>query len=411
MATMSNRDAMAADTAIGASPLAAFRTLVLADDTLQARLGAIERPDRYITDAIALAAAHGIPLEADAIRDAILPMGRPKPPPITLDRWPPRGWLPIHAVETGAAPAFDWAWFGAQALDAPFYGDMIRRFTARSFNRMFRVRTDLATLVDGRDAVIGPVPAGFIHHMSRCGSTLVAQMLGADPHHVVLSEPAPLDAVVRWALQSETPRDDQVTALRAVVAALGRDRSGQTRRVVFKLDSWHAVALPLFRAAFPETPWVFLYRDPVEILVSQQRQRGIHTVPGLLPASIVDIAGGAAMAADRYAACVLKRIGEAVLDHWPLDHSPSGGGLLVDYAEMPDAVVDRIAPHFGFVPDAGQRAAMMQVATRDAKAPDRRFTPDTTAKRRDATPEIEAARVLVDPVHARLETLRKASKP
>lgn len=422
-ATLPSRDARSAGQAIGAQALAAFQALVLADEALQARLGAIERPDRYVADAAAVAAEHGIALAAETIGDAILPMGRPKPAAIMLDRWPPRGWLPIRAVETDAAPAFhsafdpafepvfDWAWFGVQTLNAPFYGDMIRRFATRPFNRMFPVRTDPATLVDASDAAAGPAPAGFIHHMSRCGSTLVAQMLGADPRHVVLSEPAPLDAVVRWALRSGVPLDDQVAALRAIVAALGRDRSGQTRRVVFKLDSWHTLALPLFRAAFPATPWVFLYRDPVEILVSHRRQRGIHTVPGLLPASIVDIVGGAAMTADRYAACVLKRIGEAVLDHWPLDQSPSGGGLLVDYAEMPDAIVERIAPHFGFVPDAAQREAMMQVARRSAKTPDRLFAPDTATKRRDATPEIEAARVLVDPVHARLGALRKGSGP
>lgn len=410
---------------LGASALAAFRTLVLADEALQARLGAIDRPDRYVAEAVAVAAAHGIALAAEAIGDAILPIGRPKPDPIMLDRWPPRGWLPIRAVETDAALAFDWAWFGARALDAPFYEEMIGRFAPRPFNRMFRVRTDLATLVDTRDAAAGPAPAGFIHHMSRCGSTLVAQMLGADPRHVVLCEPAPLDAVVRWALRSGAlrsggprsgaPPDDQVAALRAIVAALGRDRSGRTRRVVFKLDSWHAVALPLFRAAFPATPWVFLYRDPVEILVSQRRQRGIHTVPGLLPASIVDIAGGADMAADRYTACVLTRIGEAVLDQSPPDqppprHGPSARGLLVNYAEMPDAIIDRIAPHFGFVPDTAQRAAMRQVATRDAKAPERRFTSDTAAKRRDAGPEIEAARALIDPVYVQLEALRTSSE-
>jgi hypothetical protein len=197
----------------------------------------------------------------------------------------------------------------------------------------------------------------------------------------VISEAEPLDAVVRWAMESGAALDEQVAALRAIVAALGRDRSGQapeqtpnqTRRVFFKLDSWHVMALPLFRAAFPETPWVFLYRNPAT----------------------------EGMAADHYAALVLERMGEAVLEHWHL-----GGGLLVDYAEMPTAILDRIAPHFGFVPDAGQRAAMTAVATRNAKAPDLPFVPDTATKRRDATPDIEAAaRVFADPVHFRLEAL------
>lgn len=384
--------------------MTAFAALVLADETLQARLGVIEQPDAYVAEAVAIATAHGIALGTEEIRATIRPdplgIGRWMPSPVTLDRWPSRGWLPARAVQTGAKPAFDWAWFGAQQLDAPFYEDSVRRFATRPFNLMFRTRTSLDALT--ADAGTTHAPAGFIHHMSRCGSTLIAQMLGSDPRHVVLSEPEPLDAVVRWAMESGTPLDEQVAALRAIVAALGRNRSGQTQRVFFKLDSWHVLALPLFRAAFPETPWVFAYRNPVEVLVSQRRQRGIHTVAGLLPVSIVAIPDAEGMAADRYAALVLKRMGEAVLEHWP-----SGGGLLVDYTEMPAAIVDRIAPHFGFVPDAAQHAAMSQVATYNAKSPDHMFVPDTAAKRRDVPYEIEMVRTLIDPVHARLEVLRR----
>lgn len=380
--------------------LAAFAALVLADEALQARLGAIEQPDAYVADAVAIAAAHGIVLDMEAIRPDRLGISRGTPSPVTLDRWPPCGWLPARAVQTGVIPVFDWAWFGPQQLDMPFYEEAVQRFAPRPFNRMFRARTSLATLMAGADAA--PAPAGFVHHMSRCGSTLIAQMLGADPHHVVLSEPEPLDAVVRWAMTSGAPLDEQVAALRAIVAALGRDRSGRTQRVFFKLDSWHVLALPLFRAAFPETPWVFAYRNPVEVLVSQRRQRGIHTVAGMLPVGLLDIPDAENMAADRYAALVLKRMGEAVLEHWHL-----GGGLLVDYTEMPGAIVDRIAPHFGFVPDPGQRAAMTAIALRSAKAPGLRFVADSATKRRDVTPEIDAAaREFTDSIHARLETLR-----
>jgi len=74
---------------------------------------------------------------------------------------------------------------------------------------------------------------------------------------------------------------------------------------------------------------------------------------------------------------------------------------------MPVAIIDRIAPHFGFVPDPAQRAAMAAVALRSAKAPGQPFTSDTAAKHRAATPEIEAAaRSHNAPVHARLTILR-----
>ncbi|KQN21204.1 hypothetical protein ASE86_14615 [Sphingomonas sp. Leaf33] len=387
------------------NPLAAFAALVLGDDAVQARLGDIEIPDDFVTQAVRIAGEHGIAIDPEAIHATLRPdplgLGRFGPAPVTLDTWPARGWLPARSVPTGGAPAFDWAWFGPEPLRTPFFDESISRYATRPLSRMLRTRITLDALIAGTDPD-APEPAGFIHHMSRCGSTLVAQMLAADPRHVVLSEPEPLDAVVRWAMESGAPLEVQVAALRAIVAALGRDRSGETQRVFFKLDSWHTMALPLFAAAFPRTPWVFLYRNPVEVLVSQQRQRGIHTVAGLLPTTIFDIPDAEGMQGDRYAAMVLARASEAVLDHWP-----RGGGLLVDYSELPGAIADRIAPHFGFVPDAAGRAAMAAVAGRSAKSPDQPFVPDSAAKHRAATRDIiDAARDLVDPVHARLESLR-----
>jgi len=129
--------------------LAAFAALVLADEALQARLGAIEQPDAYVADAVAIAAAHGIVLDMEAIRPDRLGISRGTPSPVTLDRWPPCGWLPAQAVQTGVISVFDWAWFGPQQLDMPFYGEAVQRFAPRPFNRMFRTRTSLATLMAG----------------------------------------------------------------------------------------------------------------------------------------------------------------------------------------------------------------------------------------------------------------------
>lgn len=408
--------APAATGAVDDGAFAAFAALVLADETLQARLGAFENPDEYIADVCRLAAAHGIALDAARVHAATRPdpigISAFLPSPVTLDRWPGPGWLPVRTVYAEAQPAFDWAWFGSAPLDAPFYEDSIRRYAARPFSRMFRTRTTLDAIVRGavRGAEPACEPAGFIHHMSRCGSTLAAQTFAALPGTIVLSEAEPFDAVVRWAIdlgesgESGAPQAAQIAALRAIAAALGRDRTGATTRVIFKLDSWHVLALPLLRAAFPDTPWVYLYRDPLEILVSQQRMRGIHTVAGLLPTAALDIPGAAGMDGDDYAASVLARTGQAVLDHWHV-----GGGLLVDYTELPRAIVAAIAPHFGIVPDAADRAAMTAVAMRDAKEPGRPFTPDSAEKRRAASPAIRrAARDIAAPVHARLDTLRRS---
>lgn len=394
-------------------PLEAFRRLVLADPALQDRLGAIAAADAFLAEAMAVAAAHGLALDAAAVAAAIRPdplgLNRWMPAPVTLDRWPAPGWLPARTVPDGEAPAFDWAWFGAYRLDRPFFEEAVRHAASRPLSQMFRTRTSLPALVG--DARVGDAwaPAGFIHHMSRCGSTLVAQMLGADPANVVLSEPEPLDGVLRWVIEARPPLEVQIAALRGIVAALGRDAldgrsDARPRRVIVKLDSWHTAMLPLLRAAFPDTPWVFVYRNPIEVLVSHVRHRGPHTVPGMLPSGLFDVPDAETMDPERYAALVLAAFSGAVLDHWPV-----GGGMLVEYRELPGAAIDRIAGHFGLMPDAEARAAMLAASMRDAKAPDRRFSADTAEKRQAATPASRlAAETILDPVYERLERFRLA---
>jgi len=59
------------------------------------------------------------------------------------------------------------------------------------FNQLFCDRTPLAALGDYAASNPGIAPDGFIFHVSRCGSTLVSQMLAALPDSIVLSEAGP----------------------------------------------------------------------------------------------------------------------------------------------------------------------------------------------------------------------------
>jgi hypothetical protein len=200
------------------------------------------------------------------------------------------------------------------------------------------------------------------------------------------------------------PVEIRIDLLRAVVGALGRDRLGGAGHYIVKLDSWHTLALPLFRLAFPDTPWVFLYRDPVEILVSHARMAGAQTVPGAMPFDPYGIENGAEMHPDLYAARALGRTAEAVIEHIGL-----GGGLLVNYTELPEAMEAQILPHFDMIPDEQAKAALATAAGRDAKAPTERFARDSDAKQQEAKEGLRALAALhMDGPYRRLEELRRA---
>jgi len=388
--------------------LKSFAALVMADEALAARLAAVEDTDAFIEQATRSAQCHDIVLSEASLRNTAqadpLGLARWADAPLAGSSLPPRHWLPIGVVAASGATYVDWGWLGPKPLGEPFYEGAVRRAWARPFNRMFRYRTGLQDLIAQAETADSLKPSGFIFHMSRCGSTLAAQMLAALSDCVVISEAAPIDAVVQ--LGRALAPEDAVRALRAMIAAFGRKRAGHERRYVIKLDCWHTLALPLFRHAFPDVPWVFLYRDPVEVLVSQMRQRGVQMVPQYMPPSFFGLDPAGYLMDEDYCARVLGVICRAVIDYHEIGRQDLGGGLILNYRELPDAVCSAILPHFGMPCGEEEEQRMRQIARRDAKSPTLQFAADTDRKQREATDKIRrAADRHLGEVYNRLEAL------
>lgn len=381
--------------------LAVVRHHILADPDLQNRLAAIDDERQFAIALGRVAADLGRDAKPEALRPEPRRAGVDDHPP-NMRIWPGRGWLPEAVVATTAGPAVDWVHFGGARLTEPFFADSLRRARRRPFNRLVRYRTPLSLLANNAPEL--RAPTGLVFHMSRCGSTLVAQMLAADPTSVVVSEAPPLDAVVRF-IRSRPAMllADRLALLRAMVGALGRQRTDDGHYVV-KLDSWHALSLPLFRLAFPDTPWIFLYRDPVEVIVSHLRQRGSQMVPGM-GGGREDIVGAPGMSPERHVAQILAEICRAAAAHHDFC------GMLVRYDSLPDAVTRQIVPHFGIAADASVLAAMAHVAERDSKTPVLAFTPYSESKRLNASAAVRTAATHLDATMRQLDALRPRGKP
>ena len=384
-------------------PLQRFTAIVVGDADLATRLAAIEDGVAFIAEAVRSAREHDIVLPEESLVDAAqrdpLGLARLSAPSLAGPALPPRDWLPMAVAADSGAMTVDWAWFGPEPLRASFYEDDIRRALRLPFNRAFRYRTGLADLVARAETLDSRAPDGFIFHMSRCGSTLVGQMLATLPDSIVIAEAAPLDAV----LQLGRGSDDAAAAraLRAMVLAFGRRRSGRERRYVVKLDCWHTLALPVYRRAFPDVPWVFLYRDPVEVLVSQMRQRGMQMVPQFFPPSFFGIGDEDSRLDGDYCARVLAAICRAVIEHQHL-----GSSLFLNYRQLPDAVSAALLPHFGISCNEEEQEAMRRVTKQNAKSPGMPFTGDAEVKQRAATAtDRDAAARHLGEIYDRLESL------
>lgn len=312
-------------------------------------------------------------------------------------------WAPMRFYRQNGAFQVDWCFLAGARFTAPFFDETIEFCLRRPFNLAFRRQTPIAALAELQAAEPGIYPTGFIFHMSRCGSTLVSQMLAALPSDIVISEANVLDGVLQAGRWDASVTDAQrITWLQGVISALGRPRDTQERHLFIKFDSWHSVDLGVIRRAYPDVPWIFLYREPTEVLVSHRRQPGAQMVPGIVEPRWMglDMTAVAAMSLDEYATRVLATICRAALDH------RDEGGLFVNYRQLPDAVLAEIAGHFGVAFDAAELGRMRQVAGFDAKSPSLPFTGDSAAKQFAASTEMRrlSERWLM-PLYAELEGL------
>ncbi|CBJ27679.1 conserved unknown protein [Ectocarpus siliculosus] len=106
-------------------------------------------------------------------------------------------------------------------------------------------------------------PNGFVYHETRTGSTLVANMLAHVPSNLVVSESNMAEDPVRRC--SHCTEMQKVTLLREIMTLLGNGRNGH-KHLFFKFQD--STTLPLMMKAYPEVGWVYLFRDPVEVMVS-----------------------------------------------------------------------------------------------------------------------------------------------
>lgn len=392
-----------------------FQTAARDDNALLARLRGIVGTPAFIGACLDAASARGIALSEGHVYAAIYDARRhwlqrhvspPSShetsalPPTAVQEIPPPDWLPIdlqpasapEASQTGSvSPQLDWAHFGDLRLTDPFFEQTVGAALRPPAALLFRRRG----MIDHLETELGSAapelpPAGFVFHLSRCGSTLFAQVLAASPRHRVLSEAPPIDQLLAHDLASGLPRARRIARLRALVNACARRRFPEERHLFIKWDAWHTLHLDIIQEAFPGTPWIYLHRDPVEILVSQRRQRGYQFLPGMMNPALFGIAPAELphLDFDAYAARVLGAGAAAAVRALA---RPGHRGLAVEYSTLRDKLPSLLRDHFGLRDcDEAEQAAMQAAAARNAKHPALPFTADGEEKRRDADDSLRA---------------------
>jgi hypothetical protein len=317
------------------------------------------------------------------------------------------GWVPIRIHWKPDGLKVDWAFLDDLRFTDPFFEQTVGHCLRHPANLLFRHETSMATLAELNESSPGLPPAGFIFHGSRCGSTLISRMLAALPENVVISEASPIDAVLRSHLRDPAITEEQrILWLRGLLNALGQRRHAEEKSMFVKFDSWHTLFLPVIQRAFPSVPWIFVYREPVEVLMSQSRQRGGQMIPGVLEPAIFgwDEPSLRRMSLSEYGGRVLARIGEAALEE-----ARAGRGRLVNYRQLPGVVWPSLMRHWGEDCAEQMPETVARVCRFHAKNPALIFEDDAQAKNRAAPEGMRLfARQWLDGVYQQLETVRLA---
>lgn len=375
-------------------PLAQFRAWVWRDAALQAQLSALSEEGAFVDQVVQAATERNFPVTTEAVRRA-LSYSTPSLPIEDASSLALAGWIPTRLK--GEPPdTIEWCWVGSKPFTEPFFEQTVRRAHIHPFNRLFRLHTS-RTLSATAAHDDGAIPlAGFIFHLSRCGSTLAAQLLARLPRHLVLSEAEPIDTILRAPMLTD---GEKIERLRELMRLWGQPRSPETTHLFVKFDSWHLLRLPLIRRAFPTVPWLFLYRDPIEIMVSHRRRRGSQMVPGLLPAESLGLrhAEAVQISFEAYGVHLLARLCEAALV------APDGGRAL-SYERLCVGGGRLLLESFGLPYAEADIPIMDSVMRRHAKEPLQPFVADGIAKQAEATAQERAlCQAQVAPLIAQLE--------
>jgi hypothetical protein len=293
-----------------------------------------------------------------------------------------RGWLPI--LVDVKRNRVSWLELGRTSFREPFFHQTVARFLQEAPTVLATDLVALRTLADGAPSLR---PKGFIFHMSRCGSTLLSNMIGALPRHLVVAEPMALSLVL--AVPDES--FDVVSRrelLRQVICALGQPHDPEQEHYVIKLTSSNVLLLPLFREIYPEVPWVFLYRNPAEVIVSNLLSptgwlNGRGKNDRVQRALALDTTSAHRMSPAEYCARALGSFGWTALEH------AGANSLLIHYEQISAAALRRVLELFRLDASDAEVELMAGSLRFYSKASRQRsFRDDREAKRRLAEGEV-----------------------
>lgn len=291
---------------------------------------------------------------------------------------PVEGWIPIKLYAEDDKLLCRWLYVGDKDFKEPFFDETISACRVLPENgHLKRSMSSTDVLVDWEKEFEVIEPTAFIFHISRCGSTLISQMLGLQPCNIVLSEVPFFDDLLRFG-KKQNRMSEILPQLKAAIGFYGAKRNENHQHLFIKTDSWHIHFYKELRALYPAVPFFLLYRKPDEVIRSQQKKRGMQAIPGLIEPELFgfkkedlfDQDGSLKYNLDDYMAKVLETYLQAFHNILQTDKL----SFAINYHEEAMTIIDTIASVTQLPISEVESAAMLQRSRFHAKFPDQVFT-------------------------------------
>jgi hypothetical protein len=324
------------------------------------------------------------------------------------------GWVPVRIYESDGGTLVDWCFLGERAFREATFAQTIEECLHYPANLLLRHQTSLDVLREVSETQPSLKPNGFVFHMSRSGASQVSRLLASLPQNIIISRASTVDSILRSVMQSRIQDGTRAHSnelkdhelLRCLLRVLGQPRRGTEQHLVIVFSAWNILELAVVRRAFPDVPWVFLYREPVAALDSQMKQRNPVTIPGVFPPSAFGLSADAATALEpeEYCAAVL-----AALCRVPLQQ-PGDAGMLINYSQLPEVVWTSMSRLFGVDLSGRDQEALQALATGQKSSASSLVQQATGSKSESYSERLQkAAQSFLFPVFEELEAARLGS--
>ncbi|MBC7774701.1 MAG: hypothetical protein H7246_04620 [Phycisphaerae bacterium] len=308
------------------------------------------------------------------------------------------GFFPVRISNIDNKHFVKFAKLPPEAFDNPFMepDPMVRMGEKPGYDtKGFWLDPLLDHIIDSPHIPVG----GFIFHLSRCGSTLVTQMMKTLDDLLVISEPPGISNIL---FQNELVSEQKsivAKRFKALVLAHAHSLDFRKKKLFIKFQEFPIFHLDIIHEAFPDTPWIFLYREPLEIMASWFQDEADtgpflmrlhqHKKPNYLAKKLqIYPSDVEQMPREEVAAKIIAQMIQVAMSNL------GRHGLAIDYASLPRAFFSRIAPHFNLSLTGKQAQSILEVSKYYSKKKDGKiFMEDSADKRDAASREIKEAAI------------------